>query len=70
MDWVIIALLFVLGYVFYLRLQINAQQRDFAEYKKTVVMVPMPKKKPSPWIALFAVSTFVLAVTVFSLALR
>ena len=70
MEWVVIALLLVLGYIAYLRFQITAQQREFAEYKKNVVIVPIPKKKQSPWIALFAISTLVLAIAVFILALR
>ena len=60
----------MLAYLVHLKLQIRAQQREFAEFKRSVVMVPMPKKKQSPWIAVLAMSTLILAFAVLLLALR
>lgn len=53
-----------------LRLRLRAQEREFAEFKRSMVVVPIPKKKQSPWIAVFAVSTLILALAVFVMALR
>lgn len=70
MEIAVVAIGLMLAYMVYLKLQVRAQQQEFAEFKRSVVMVPLPKKKQSPWIALFAVSTLILAVAVLLLALK
>ena len=70
MEIALVAAGLVLAYMIHLKLQIRAQQREFAEFKRSVVMVPMPKKKQSPWMAVLAVSTLILAFAVLILALR
>jgi hypothetical protein len=70
MEILLAAFLITLGYVAYLRIQIHAQQRELAEFKRSVVMVPLPKKRHSPWITLFAISTLLLALAVLLLAMR
>jgi hypothetical protein len=65
------ALCFLLAQVILLKLRLRAQEREFAEFRKSVVMVPVPAKKPpSPWIPVFAVSTLLLALAVLLMALR
>ncbi len=70
MEIAFIAVGLMLVYMVYLKLQVRAQQQEFAEFKRSVVMVPLPRKKQSPWIAIFAISTLVLAVAVLLLALK
>jgi Ca2+/H+ antiporter len=70
MELLLVILALAVVYVAYLRLQLQAHQREFTEFKKSIVIVPLPKKKQSPWIALFAVSTLLLACAVLLLALR
>ncbi len=70
MEIALVAIGLMLAYMVYLKLQVRAQQQEFAEFKRSVVMVPLPKKKQSPWIALFAISTLILAVAVLLLALK
>lgn len=61
---------FMFVQVVLLKSRLRAQQREFAEYKSSVVVVPIPKKKQSPWLPVLAISTLLLAVAVFVLALR
>ena len=61
---------FMLAQVIALRLRLRAQQREFADFKSSVVIVPMPKKKQSPWIAVLAISTLILSVALLVLAVR
>lgn len=70
MEIALIAIGLMLTYMVYLKFQMRAQQQEFAEFKRSVVMVPVPKKKQSPWIAMLAVSTLILAVAVLLLALK
>jgi hypothetical protein len=70
MELIAIAIVVMAGYVAYLKMQIHAQQREFAEFKKNVMIVPLPRKKQSPWIAVLAVSTLLLAFAFLLLALR
>ncbi len=70
MEIALIVIGLMLAYMVYLKLQVRAQQQQFAEFKRGVVMVPLPKKKQSPWIAIFAISTLILAVAVLLLALK
>ncbi|MCS7061731.1 MAG: hypothetical protein RMN25_11280 [Anaerolineae bacterium] len=70
MEIALIAVGLMAAYLVYLKLQVRAQQQEFAEFKRSVVMVPLPKKKQSPWIAVFAISTFILALAVLLLALK
>lgn len=61
---------FMLAQVLALRFRLRAQEKEFHEYKSSVVVVPMPKKKQSPWIAVFAISTFILSIAVLLMAIR
>ncbi len=61
---------FLLAQVVLLKLRLRAQEREFTEFRKSVVMVPVPKKKQSPWIPVFAISTLLLALAVLLMALR
>lgn len=70
MEIALIAIGLMLTCMVYLKFQMRAQQQEFAEFKRSVVMVPVPKKKQSPWIAMLAVSTLILAVAVLLLALK
>lgn len=57
-------------YASYLKRQIRIAHKEFAEFKSQVVMVPVPKRKPSPWMPLLSISIFLLALALFVLALR
>ncbi len=70
MEMMLIAIGLMLAYTAYLKFQVRAQRQEFAEFKRSVVMVPMPKKKPSPWMAVLAMSTLILALAVLLLALK
>lgn len=70
MEIALIAIGLMLTCMVYLKFQMRAQQQEFVEFKRSVVMVPVPKKKQSPWIAMLAVSTLILAVAVLLLALK
>lgn len=61
---------FLIAQVVLLKMRLRAQEREFAEFRKSVVVVPMPKKKQSPWIPVFAISTLLLALAVLLMALR
>lgn len=61
---------FLFAQVILLKLRLRAQEREFAEFRQSVVMVPIPKKKQSPWIPVFAISTLLLALAVLLMALR
>jgi hypothetical protein len=62
---------FLLAQVILLKLRLRAQEREFTEFRRSVVMVPIPaKKKQSPWIPVFAISTLLLALAVLLMALR
>lgn len=70
MEISLMAIGLMLAYMVYLKLQVRAQQQEFAEFKRSVVMVPLPKKKQSPWIPMLAISTLILAMAVLVLALK
>lgn len=70
MEITLVAIGLMLAYTVYLKWQMRAQQQEFAEFKRSVVMLPLPKKKQSPWVAMLAVSTLILAVAVLLLALK
>ena len=61
---------FMLAQVVALRVRLRSQQREFADYKSSVVIVPMPNKKQSPWIPVFAISTLILSVALLLMAVR
>lgn len=61
---------FLLAQVVLLKVRLRAQEREFAEFRKSVVIVPVPKKKQSPWIPVFAISILLLALAVLLMALR
>lgn len=57
-------------YAIFLKHQIRLANKEFAEFKSQVVMVPIPKRKQSPWMPLLAISIFLLAISLFMMALR
>ena len=61
---------FLIAQVVLLKMRLRAQEREFAEFRKSVVVVPMPKKKQSPWIPVFAISPLLRELPVLLMALR
>jgi hypothetical protein len=64
-----LGILVLWGYALYLKRQIRLAHKEFAEFKSHVVMVPVPKKKQSPWLPVLAISTLLLALALTLLAL-
>lgn len=52
----IVVILILNIYAGYLKRQIRLANKEFAEFKAHVVMVPVPKRKQSPWIPLMSIS--------------
>lgn len=66
----IVVILILNIYASYLKRQIRLANEEFAEFKAQVVMVPVPRRKQSPWMPLMSISIFVLAIALFVMALR
>ncbi len=66
----IVLILILNVYASYLKRQIRVAHKEFAEFKSQVVMVPVPKRKQSPWMPLLSISIFVMAIALFVMALR
>ena len=66
----IIVILILNIYASYLKHQIRIAHKEFAEFKAQVVIVPVPRRKPSPWMPLLSISIFLMALALCVLALR
>ncbi len=66
----IVLILILNVYASYLKRQIRVAHKEFAEFKSQVVMVPVPKRKQSPWMPLLSISIFVMAIALVVMALR
>jgi hypothetical protein len=65
-----LALFFLLVYIAILRLQLRAAQQEFMEFKRHVVIVPLPKRKTAPVMWVFAVSVLLLSLALLFMAIR
>jgi hypothetical protein len=69
-DWIAPGLLaLALVYIGYLRVTLLRQEHEFAELKKSVLVVPLPRKNTT-WLRLLTLSVVLLSVAVVFLAVR